>query len=90
MKLYSGGLLIIQTSRKEGCIMQEVTKKELKQLIKEAKKAKKDVSELEAALKKITKAKAVSPPMGQKKKKKKKGVTVVIESTGPINEEDFK
>ena len=68
--------------------MQPVTQEELEQLIKEAKKAGKDVSDLEKAG--IPREKKL-PPMGERKeiKKTEKGV-IVIESTGPAKEEDFK
>jgi len=68
--------------------MQEVSKEELKQLIEEAKKAGKDVSKLEAALRSMVEE--VKPVKGEKKevKKTKKGA-VIIESTGPAKEEDF-
>jgi len=68
--------------------MQEVTKEELKQLIEEAKKAGKDTSELEAEMERVARAEA--PPMGQKKEKKEGERKIVIESTGPVKEEDFK
>lgn len=67
--------------------MQEVTKKELKKLIEEARKAGKDVTELEGEMEKIAEAKP--PPMGQKKETKEAERKIVIESTGPIKEEDF-
>lgn len=68
--------------------MQEVSKEELEQLIKEAKKAGKDVSKLEATLQSMTEE--VKPKLGEKKevKKTEKG-SVIIESTGPAREEDF-
>jgi hypothetical protein len=68
--------------------MQEMTKEELEQLIKEAKKAGKDVSELEAALRSLKEE--VKPKLGEKKEvKKTKEGSVIIESTGPAKEEDF-
>jgi hypothetical protein len=70
--------------------MQEVTEEELEQLIEEAKKAGKDVSELEAQKGKKTRAAAASPPQGERKEKKVSGGKRVIESTGPAKEEDFK
>ncbi len=68
--------------------MQEVTKEELEQLIKEAKKAGKDVSKLETTLEAMVEE--VKPKLGEKKevRKTEKG-SVIIESTGPAKEEDF-
>lgn len=68
--------------------MQEVTKEELEQLIKEAKKAGKDVSKLETTLEALVEE--VKPKLGEKKevRKTEKG-SVIIESTGPAKEEDF-
>ena len=69
--------------------MQEVTKEELEQLIEEAKKAGKDVSKLEAALNALTEE--VKPTLGEKKTVKETAkAKIVIESTGPAKEEDFK
>jgi len=69
--------------------MQVVGKKELKQLIAEAKEAGKDVSKLEAKL--LAMKKEVKPKLGQKKVvKKTKKRQVIIQSTGPANKEDFK
>ena len=68
--------------------MQEVTAKELEQLIEEAKKAGKDVSELEAEKNRV--ASAAAPPKAERKEKQIAGGTRVIESTGPAREEDFK
>lgn len=82
--------------------MQPIDKKELEKLIKEAKDAGKDFSELEKTL---AEGRFEKPPMGELKKKdierevwtrteniservKKKG-KVVIQSTGPAKEEDF-
>lgn len=83
--------------------MQPIEKKELEKLIKEAKAAGKDTSELERIL---TAEQLVKPVMGETKvediekevwmmtdkgdkKVKKKGKRVII-STGPANEDDFK
>ena len=68
--------------------MQEITKKEVKQLIEEAKKAGKDVSKLEKTLEALVEE--VKPKSGEKivVRKKKKG-SVIIESTGPAKKEDF-
>ena len=85
--------------------MQEVNEKVLEKLIEGGKKAGKDVSKLEASLlemkKKTTHELAVTDEVaakpewrvvkGQKKKvRKTERGTVVIESTGPANEDDFK
>jgi len=83
--------------------MQPIEKKELEKLIKEAKAAGKDTSELERIL---TAEQLVKPVMGETKvediekevwmmtdkgdkKVKKKGKRVII-STGPANEDDFR
>ena len=83
--------------------MQPIEKKELEKMIKEAKKAGKDTSELERML---TAEQLVKPVMGETKvediekevwmmtdkgdkKVKKKGKRVII-STGPANEDDFR
>jgi hypothetical protein len=83
--------------------MRPIEKKELEELIKEAKDAGKDTSELEKILKTETLTK---PVMGETKvediekdiwmqsvrgaeKVKKKGKRVII-STGPVNEDDFR
>ena len=71
--------------------MQEVTKEELEQLIEEARKAGKDVSELEAELKALKERAAMAaPPRGERKEKETREGKRVIESTGPAREEDFK
>ncbi len=73
--------------------MQGVTKEELQQIIKDAKKQGKDVSKLEKELEKMKTKKAMEgkkpPPMGEIKEKKSKRGEVVIESTGPAREDDF-
>jgi hypothetical protein len=70
--------------------VQPISQDELKQLVKEAKQAGKDVSELEKIL--GTRAEIKSPPAGErieiKPARGAKGI-VVIESTGPAREEDF-
>jgi len=68
--------------------MQPVTKEVLEQMIKDAKKAGKDTSELEETLKKIEE-KETLPPMGEIKKKRLEKGTMITESTGPAREEDF-
>jgi len=68
--------------------MQPVDPEELKQLIKEAKEAGKDVSELEKTLEKTIKEKGLAPS-GERKEKKATEGKRVIESTGPAREEDF-
>jgi hypothetical protein len=66
--------------------MQPVTREELEQIIKEAKAAGKDVSELERTMEAMREE---LPPAGQKITKiTERGITV-IESTGPAREEDF-
>ena len=71
--------------------MEPVTKEELEKLIEEAKAAGKDTSKLEKTLNSLRAAREVTkPPMGQRKEKKTDEGTIVIESTGPIKEEDFK
>lgn len=67
--------------------MQPVSAEDLEVLIKEAKKAGKDVAKLMEAREAIRKAAA--PPAGERKEKQTKEGTVVIESTGPAREEDF-
>lgn len=73
--------------------MQPVTEEELKQIIKEAKEAGKDVSVLQRTLE--TREMRKSPPMGEKIEiRPTKGVggakgSVTIESTGPAREDDF-
>jgi hypothetical protein len=68
--------------------MQLVTKEVLEQLIGDAKKARKETSELQETLK-IIEEKEVLSPVGETKEKKLKEGTRVIESTGPAREEDF-
>jgi uncharacterized protein YoxC len=70
--------------------MQEITSEELDKLIDEAKKAGKDVTDLEAEKSRAARAAATPPPKGERKEKQVSGGTRVIESTGPANEEDFK
>ena len=73
--------------------MQPVTEEELKQIIKEAKEAGKDVSALQRTLE--TRAMRKSPPMGEKIEiRPTKGIdgakgSVTIQSTGPAREDDF-
>jgi hypothetical protein len=73
--------------------MQPIDKKLIKSLIKEAKEAGKDVSKLEAAIEPVMGARAekLKPKQGEKKKvKETERGTIIIESTGPAKEEDFK
>ena len=67
--------------------MQEVRKEDLEQIIKDAKKAGKDTAKLEEELKVIEKQ--MVAPMGKMREKKIEKGARVIESTGPIKEEDF-
>jgi hypothetical protein len=69
--------------------MQPVSKEELKKLIKEGKAARKNVSELEAALRE-KRAIETKIPLGERKEKETAKGKRVIESTGPAREEDFK
>ena len=66
--------------------MQPVGERELKHIIKKAKEAGKDVSELE---KKAKVMKEAVFPKGETKKKITEKGTIVIKSTGPAREEDF-
>jgi len=68
--------------------MQHVSQEDLEQIIKEAKKAGKDTAKLEEELKKVKEGKIALPKAEKKEKKTEKGVRV-IESTGPVREEDF-
>jgi hypothetical protein len=66
--------------------MQPVSREDVKQLIKEAEAAGKDVSELREMMEK----KGDMPsPRGERKECPSEEGTVVIESTGPAREEDF-
>lgn len=70
--------------------MQPVTEAELKQIVKEAREAGKDVSGLQRTLE--TRSAIKSPPMGEKiqiKPGRGSRGTVTIESTGPAREDDF-
>ncbi len=71
--------------------MQPITSKELEQLIKETEKAGKDTSKLKAALEELKTAglKEAKPPAGKTKETKIEKGAVIIESTGPVREEDF-
>ena len=62
-----------------------ITKEEIKELIKEGKAAKKDVSDLEKYLAKNNKILSCKKSSSHKKIIGNK----VIMSTGPVNEEDF-
>ena len=59
--------------------------------IKEAEKAGKDTSKLKAALDKLKAAglKETTPPAGMTKETKTEKGKIIIESTGPVREEDF-
>jgi len=71
--------------------VEPVTREELEELIKEAKAAGKNTEKLEKDLDSLgTAREAPIPQMGQKKEKETDEGTIVIESTGPVKEEDFK
>ncbi len=70
--------------------MQPVNQQDLEQIIKEARQAGKDVSELEATLETIkSRAGLPSQPVGQRIERTTDVGKVIIESTGPAREEDF-
>ena len=70
--------------------MQPVTEEELKGLLEEAKKAGKDVSDLESALGAFVRDEiAPKSPTGERIEITTDKGVVVIESTGPAREEDF-
>lgn len=69
--------------------MQEITDNELKGLIEEARSAGKDVTALEAERSRVRSA-APPSPKGERKEESVAGGIRVIDSTGPVNEEDFK
>jgi hypothetical protein len=66
--------------------MQPVSREDLKQLIKEAEAAGKDVSELKESMETMREAPS---PKGERKERSTEEGTVVIESTGPAREDDF-
>ena len=70
--------------------MEPVTKEELEKLIEEAKAAGKDTSKLEKDLNSLRDVREVPEPKGERKEKETDEGTIVIESTGPAKEEDFK
>ncbi len=74
--------------------MQPIEKKQLESLIKEAEEAGKDVSKLKDLLKPplgVAAPKEVKAVQGERKKvKETERGTIIIESTGPAKEEDFK
>lgn len=71
--------------------MEPITKEELEELIEEAKAAGKNTEKLEKDLNSLRAAREVPmPPMGQRKEIETDEGTIVIESTGPVKEEDFK
>ena len=70
--------------------MELIPKEELEKLVEEAKAAGKDTSKLEKTLERLKVAREVpEPPMGKTKETETDEGTVVIESTGPVKEEDF-
>ena len=70
--------------------MQEVTMEELNNLIEEARRAGKDVAELETEKNRVSSA-APGPAKGERREVQiDSGKKRVIDSTGPANEEDFK
>lgn len=70
--------------------MEPIEVEKLEKLVAEAKAAGKDTSKLEATLESLRSAREVTkPPMGQTKETETDEGTVVIESTGPVKEEDF-
>lgn len=70
--------------------MQEVTMEQLNDLIDEAKRAGKDVNDLEAEKNRVSSAAQASVKGERKEIQVDGGKTRVIHSTGPANEEDFK
>ncbi len=69
--------------------MQQISKEDLKQIIKEAKEAGKDVSELEKSMDEMGKMRTINLPRAETKERETEEGTIVIESTGPAREDDF-
>jgi hypothetical protein len=74
--------------------MQPMNESQLKQIITDAEKQGKDVSDLKAELEQMSAPRAMAKPiilpMGEIQEKKTDRGTMVIQSTGPAREEDFK